>query len=111
MKINHPLIKDYTVNLENLIGPENAIFFRGRVTGKNEINLPSYWEELVVPSTITVHLTHIGANQNAIIKRIGENKVFLQSSNGMPIDCYYLVMGERKDVPKLKVQQGLDKDL
>jgi hypothetical protein len=40
-----------------------------------------------------------------IVKRIGENKVFLQSQGGMPIDCYYLIIGERKDVPKLKAEQ------
>jgi len=106
MKINHPSIKDYTLNFESLIGPENAVFCRGRISGKNEISLPSYWEELVISSSITVHLTHIGANQNVIVKRIGENKVFLQSSNGMPIDCYYLVIAERKDVPKLEAEQS-----
>jgi hypothetical protein len=92
--IGHPSVKDYNLNLESLLGPENAVFFRGRVTSKNEINLPSYWEECVEQTTISVH-----------IKRIGENKVFLQSSGGMPIDCYYLVIGERKDVPRLKAEQ------
>jgi hypothetical protein len=105
MKIPHPSIKDYNLNLEGLFGPENAVFFRGRVISKNEINLPSYWEEFVDQTSITVHLTHVGAHQNVIVKRIGENKIFLQSSGGMPIDCYYLVIGERRDVPKLKAEQ------
>jgi len=103
--IGHPSIKDYNLNLEGLLGPENAVFFRGRIISKNEINLPSYWEEFVEQTSISVHLTSVGAHQNVIVKRIGENKVFLQSQGGMPIDCYYLVIGERKDVPKLKAEQ------
>ena len=106
--ISHPSIKDYNLNLEGLLGPENAVFFRGRVTSKNEINLPSYWEGLVEQTTISVHLTSIGAHQNPIVKRIGENKVFLQAQGGMPIDCYYLIIGERKDVPRLKAEQRVD---
>jgi len=108
--ISHPSVKDYNLNLEGLLGPENAVFFRGRVTSKNEINLPSYWEGLVEQTTISVHLTSIGAHQNPIVKRIGENKVFLQAQGGMPIDCYYLIIGERKDVPKLKAEQRVDTD-
>jgi hypothetical protein len=103
--ISHPSIKDYNLNLEGLLGPENAVFFRGRVTSKNEISLPNYWKEFVEETTISVHLTPIGAHQNVIVKRIGEGTIFLQSSGGMPIDCYYLVIGERKDVPKLKAEQ------
>ena len=108
--ISHPSVKDYNLNLESLLGPENAVFYRGRVTSKNEINLPIYWEALVEQTTISVHLTPIGAHQNVIVKRIGENKVFLQASGGMPIDCYYLVIGERKDVPRLKAEQRVDTD-
>lgn len=108
--ISHPSVKDYNLNLEGLLGPENAVFFRGRVTSKNEINLPSYWEGLIEQTTISVHLTSIGAHQNPIVKRIGENKVFLQAQGGMPIDCYYLIIGERKDVPKLKAEQRVDTD-
>lgn len=103
--LNHPSIKDYNLNLEGLLGPENAVFFRGRITSQNEIKLPSYWGEFVEQTTISVHLTPIGAHQNVIVKRIGENKVFLQSQGAMPVDCYYLVIGERKDVPKLRAEQ------
>ena len=88
MKINHPSIKDYTLNFESLIGPENAVFCRGRISGKNEISLPSYWEELVISSSITVHLTHIGANQNVIVKRIGENKVGENISPNLHTYCF-----------------------
>ena len=49
-------------------GPSNDVYFRGRVTNKTEIILPSYWKGLVDWTTITVNLTPIGAHQNVIVK-------------------------------------------
>ena len=63
---------------------------------KTVIKLPEEWEELVDLSTITVHLTQIGANQNLIVKRVQGLEVHLQT-NGMPVDCYYTVLGEMLD--------------
>jgi len=107
MKIQHPTNQGYSLNYENLCGPENAVFYRGRITGKTEINLPNYWSELVDERTISVHITPIGAHQDIIIKRVGQNRVWLQSKSGIPIHCYYLVIGERRDVPKLVPEQPL----
>jgi hypothetical protein len=56
---------------------------------------------LVDVQTITVSLTPIGSHQDVIVKRIGENKIYLQSKGGMPIDCFYHIFGERKDTEKL----------
>lgn len=106
--LTHPTIPEYNLNLEGLLAPENSVLFRGRVISKNEIKLPNYWKELVEQTSISVHLTPIGAHQNVIVKRIDENTIYLQSHGGMPIDCYYLVIGERKDVPRLKVEQRVD---
>jgi|TARA_R100000479_G_scaffold11687_1_gene4750 hypothetical protein len=106
--LTHPTISGYNLNLEGLLAPENSVLLRGRVTSKNEIKLPDYWEELVEARTISVHLTPIGAHQNVIVKRIGSNTVYLQAQGGMPIDCYYFIMGERKDVPRLKAEQRVD---
>ena len=108
MQIKHPSIKNYNLNLEGLIGPENAVFHRGRVISQKEISLPTYWEDLVEETSISVHLTPVGAHQNIIVKRIGENKVHLQAQGGMPIDCYYLLIGERKDIPDLKAEEQVD---
>jgi hypothetical protein len=36
-----------------------------------------------------------------IIKRWDDEKVYLQSKGGMPIDCFYYIMAERKDTEKL----------
>ena len=38
MQIKHPTLENYNLNLEGLIGPENAVFHRGRVISQKEIN-------------------------------------------------------------------------
>lgn len=106
MKIQHPLHKNATLNYASPNTPENCVFVRGRVRGPI-LRLPEVWKEFVNLATITVHLTPIGANQNVSVKRIQENEVYLQT-NGMPADCYYLVFAERRDVPKLEVEQPID---
>ena len=88
-------------------GPENGVYFRGRVRGK-EINLPSYWKDLVDIQSITVSLTPVGAHQNVIVKRWDDEKIYLQSSGGMPIDCFYHVYGTRKDIIPLPVEMEKD---
>ena len=87
MQIKHPSLENYNLNLEGLIGPENGVFHRGRITSQNEIKFPTYWENLVEETSISVHLTPIGAHQNVIVKRVMDGKVYLQSQGGMPIDC------------------------
>ena len=82
-------------------GPSNDVYLRGRITNKKEIRLPDYWEKLVDPTTITVNLTPIGAHQNVIVKRIGENTIYLQANGGLPIDCYYHIFGTRADGERL----------
>jgi len=77
--------------------PENCVFVRGRV--KNPlIKLPEEWKEFVDLTTISIHLTPIGANQNLIIKRTQGLEVHLQT-NGLPVDCYYLIFGKVLDKP------------
>ena len=66
-----------------------------------EIELPDYWKDFVDISSITVNLTPIGAHQHVIIKRIDEEKVYLQSQGNMPIDCFYHIYAERKDGDRL----------
>jgi hypothetical protein len=99
--IPHPTKEGWRLRHTCPEGPSNDVYYRGRITSRKEIILPTYWENLVDPTTITVNLTPIGAHQDVIVKRIGENKVFLQSKGGMPIDCYYHIFAERKDGEKL----------
>ena len=66
-------------------------------TQKKLINLPQDWEKLVDLSTVTVHLTEVGANQGLIVKRVQGLEVHLQTQ-GMPVDCYYMIMGDSIDI-------------
>ena len=84
-----------------LEGPENGVYVRGRLLNKTEIELPEYWTGLVDETTITVSLTPIGAHQDIIVKRIGDNKIYLQAKPGIPVNCFYHIFGTRKDVPRL----------
>ena len=77
------------------------MYIRGQIVNKKEIILPTYWKELVDWTTITVNLTPIGAHQNVIVKRVDEEKVYLQAQGGMPIHCYYRIYAERADGERL----------
>ena len=102
--IQHPSKDGHRLAHGCLEGPEHAVYTRGRVcNGKNVIDLPEYWSGLVDFETLTVQLTSIGSHQNVIVKRISpmERKVYLQAQGGMPVDCFYHIMAERKDGEKL----------
>ena len=47
----------------SLEGPESAVFYRGRLTGSNTIELPYYWKDLVHEDSITVSIQPIGSTQ------------------------------------------------
>ena len=66
-------------------------------TQKKLINLPEEWEKLVDLSTVTVHLTEVGAKQGLVVKRVQGLEVHLQTQ-GMPVDCYYMIMGDSLDI-------------
>ena len=102
--IQHPLEEKMKLVHACLEGPENAVYIRGRVLNRTEIELPLYWKGLVDFTTITVSLTPIGAHQDVIVKRIDDRKVYLQSKGGMPIQCFYHIFAERIDVQKLEVE-------
>ena len=99
--INHPTKEGKKLVHTCLEGPENAVYVRGRITNRTEIQLPEYWTKLVDSTTITVSLTPVGSHQDIIVKRIGDNKVYLQAKPGLPIDCYYHIFGTRQDVERL----------
>ena len=66
-------------------------------TQKKLINLPQDWEKLVDLSTVSVHLTEVGAKQGLIVKRVQGLEVHLQTQ-GLPVDCYYMIMGDSIDI-------------
>jgi len=105
--IPHPTKEGQRLRHVCIEGPESAVYVRGRVcNGKNIIDLPEYWDGLVDYESLTVQLTALGAHQNVIVKRISpmERKIYLQSQGGMPVDCFYHIMAQRKDVPNLVVE-------
>ena len=105
--IEHPTKDGHRLAHGCLEGPEHAVYTRGRVcNGKNVIDLPEYWDGLIDYETITVQLTCVGSHQNVIVKRISpmERKVYLQSQGGMPVDAFYHIIAQRKDVPNLVVE-------
>jgi len=106
MKFQHPLDKSKTLDYEHPLTNKNLVFVQGRISSGKYIQLPSEWEGLIDPLSITVHLTQIGADQSLLVKRIEGLKVHL-STNGMPPNCYYLAFAERKDLPR---PQNLDTD-
>ena len=85
-------------------GAEVAIYHRGRVRNEKEILLPDYWKDLVHMNSISVQLQPIGAHQDIIIKRWDDEKIYLQSKSGIPIDCFFHVYAERKDINPLVVE-------
>ena len=102
--IKHPNKDKHRLRHVCVEGPEAAIYHRGRVcNGNNIIDLPEYWDGLVDYETLTVQLTALHSHQNVIVKRISpiERRIYLQSQGGMPVDCFYHIMAERKDVEKL----------
>jgi hypothetical protein len=101
--IPHPTKPGMRLRYTSLEGPENGVYFRGELKGKNVIELPDYWTGLVDSSTISVHLTPIG-NKTIFVKEIKDNKVFVGARLFQKIHCFYSVWAERKDVPKLKVE-------
>lgn len=86
MKFN---LKNGELEYYNPSGDKNCVFIQGR-TKNSLIKLPDEWEEFVDLSSITVHLTPIGSNQNLVIKRVQGLEVHIQT-NGLPVDCYYLI--------------------
>jgi len=99
--IPHPTKEGWRLTHTCVEGPEAAVYIRGRVRNTTEILLPEYWKGLVDIDTITVNLTSIGAHQDIIVKRWDDEKVYLQSRGGMPINCFYHIMAERIDTERL----------
>ena len=102
--IPHPSREGYRLAHACIEGAEVGVYHRGRLRNKKEIELPSYWKDLVHVDSISVQLQPIGAHQNIIVKRWDDEKIYLQAHGGMPIDCFFHVYGERKDINPLTVE-------
>ena len=85
------------------------VYVRGKLKDKNVIDLPDYWKDLVDPDSIDVVLTPRGSYQELFVEDIQwGRKVIVKNNAGGPINCSYVVYGERKDVsPNISEYQGL----
>jgi len=99
--IKHPSREGYRLRYACVEGPEVGVYYRGRVKNEKVIVLPSYWKDFVYIDSISVQLQPIGAHQDVIVKRWDDEKIYLQSRGGMPIDCFYHVYAERNDINPL----------
>ena len=102
--IPHPSRDNHRLRYACIEGPEVGVYVRGRVKNEKVIILPKYWKNLVHEDSITVQLQPIGAHQDIIVKRWDDEKIYLQSKGGMPINCFYHVYAERKDINPLIVE-------
>jgi len=103
--IQHPNKPNHRLRHICLEGPEAGVYYRGRLTNTNVINIPEYWYGLIDPESITVSLTQIGYSQDLIIDKIEwGKKIYIRSGNGSNIDCYYTIQASRIDGEKLIVE-------
>ena len=106
--IEHPTKgKGWRLRYVCLEGPEAGVYVRGRIKNEKVIKLPDYWKGLVHTDSISVQLQPVGSHQDIIVKRWDDEFIYLQAQGGLPINCFYHVYGERKDVnPVLVEYQG-----
>ena len=102
--IPHPSRENHRLRYACIEGPEVGVYVRGRVKNEKVIILPKYWKDLVHEESITVQLQPIGAHQDIIVKRWDDEKIYLQARGGVPINCFYHVYAERKDINPLIVE-------
>ena len=103
--IEHPTKgKGWRLRYACIEGPEAGVYYRGRLKNEKVIRLPYYWKDLVSVDSITVQLQPIGAHQDIIVKRWDDEYIYLQAQGGLPINCFYHVYAERKDVAKLIIE-------
>ena len=103
--IPHPAKDQGFLQHGSLEGPEHGVYVRGHLKDNDTITLPDYWDPLVDESTISVQLTPKGNWQQLFVKEVSNTQVVVQNQmSGYPIDCYYVVQGERKDIPKIELE-------
>lgn len=108
--IKHPKKDGHRLRYSCLEGPENAVFYRGKLSNSSVIELPDHWDGLIDPETITVNLTPHKIFQELYVKNIewGKRVIIANNSSG-PIECSYVICAERIDGPKLIVEyEGKD---
>lgn len=99
--ITHPQKEGMRLRHGSLEGPELAVYVRGKTT-EETITLPDYWVDLVDEKSITVQLTPTHPDQILTINSVDSTCVKVLGAQKMMY--HYMIMAERKDVPKLEIE-------
>ena len=102
--LKHPSKEGWRLRYACIEGPEVGVYFRGRLRNQTQIALPYYWKDLVNINSISIQIQPIRAHQDIIVKRWDDEFIYLQANGGLPIDCFYHVYAERKDINPLHVE-------
>ena len=101
--IDHPTQTGKKLMHACIEGPENGVYFRGK-SQETSIQAPEYWSGLVDIDSMTVDVTPIGPNQSIYVDRIDDNgDIYVGSNTDEPLNYFYVVYGERKDIDKLEI--------
>ena len=100
--IKHPSKEGWRLRYACIEGPEVGVYHRGRLKDSNKIELPYYWKDLVAEDSITVQLQPIGDRHFHLnVVEFTNEFVIVKDPDDKPIDCFYHVYGERKDINPL----------
>ena len=103
--IPHPSKEGQRLRYVSLEGPEIAVYFRGKLENNNVIELPEYWKDLIHSESISVNLTPYESYQELYVEKIvcGQ-QIIIKNKEETPVNCYFTVYAERKDMEKLIVE-------
>lgn len=104
--IKHPTKKKKNLRYACLEGPENGVYFRGKLVNGKTIKLPPYWTKLVDPDSITVTLTPREYPQPNLHVVSSDNKKVVVASD-KKVCCDFVVYGVRVDIPTLEVEPNV----
>jgi len=101
--IQHPTKgKGHRLRYACIEGPEVGVYYRGRLKDGERIDLPYYWKDLVAEESITVQLQPIGDRHFHLnVIEFTNEYIIVGEADDKPIDCFYHVYGERKDINPL----------
>jgi hypothetical protein len=102
-----PTNPNHYITYSSLEGPENAVFYRGKVNIKDNIyiiKLPKEWDWLVNRDSLSVYLSSEDDDQH-LSYSIYNDTIKIKNNKMMSkhIKCSYLIMATRKDIKPLEV--------
>ena len=108
--IQHPTKgKGHRLRYACIEGPDVGVYYRGRLKDHERIDLPYYWKDLVAEESITVQLQPIGERHYHLnVIEFTNEYIIVGEADDKPIDCFYHVYVERKDINPLITEYECD---